>query len=194
MHKLFHLSHTPHRLVSQFRSNSRTPYENNSKYAKILRHLNHPTESSYLHQEDANGYPDDFADAADDADEDAEGGGKAEGGDGDDETALLHTELHREKAQKVGQERGERENEDGMEEGERDATETASAVYAEEQEHEEDFQCLDDAGQIFQREAAIEGALVLAVECGYLLVDVAQLLGVALLETGGPTSQSWYLS
>ena len=44
-----------------------------------------------LHQCDADDNPDDFADTADDAHEDAEGGGEAKGGNGKDETALLDT-------------------------------------------------------------------------------------------------------
>lgn len=148
---------------------------------------------SYLHQEDADGNPDDFTDAANDAHEDAEGSGKAESGNGDDEATLLHAQLHGEEAQQIGQKRGEREDEDGMEEGEHDATKASTTVNAEEEEHEQDFEGLDDAGQVFEGQTAVEGPFVLLIKGGNLLVDVPQLLGMGGLETGGPALQAWHL-
>lgn len=98
-----------------------------------------------LHQQNADDDPDNLADAADDADEDAEGGGEAEGGDGEHETALLHAELHGQEANEVGKQRGERHDQDGVEIGEREASEAAATVDAEQQEHEEHLAGLDDS-------------------------------------------------
>ena len=105
-----------------------------------------------LHQCNADDDPDDFTDTADDADEDAKGGRETEGSDGKDETTLLDTQLHRQEANEVGEERGERYDEDGVEVGEGDACEATSAVDAEEQEHEQHLARLDDTRQIFEQQ------------------------------------------
>lgn len=68
----------------------------------------------HLHEYYADKDPDDLTDAADDADEDAEGGRETEGGDGEDEAAFLHAELHGQETDDVGEEGGEGEDEDAV--------------------------------------------------------------------------------
>ena len=63
--------------------------------------------SLYLHQQYPNGNPDDFADATDNAHEDAKGGGEAQCCDGNHEATLLHSELHGQEPEEVGQESGQ---------------------------------------------------------------------------------------
>ena len=50
------------------------------------------------------------------------------------------------------------------------------------------------AAEILQGKTAVESSLILLVKGGYLLVDMAQLLGVGCLKTGGPAFQARHLA
>ena len=73
---------------------------------------------TYLHQQQADGYPDDFPHSADDAYKNAQGGGKAKDGGGYYKASFLNTQLHGKKTDEVGKKGGERQYQDGLEEGE----------------------------------------------------------------------------
>lgn len=144
----------------------------------------------HLHEYYADKDPDDLTDAADDADEDAEGGGETEDGDGEYEAAFLHAELHGQEADDVCEERGEGEDEDAVGEVQQQACGAAAAVDAKEEKHEEDLEALYYAREILQQQAGVERTLVLTVEGGNLTVDVEQRLTVAFREATAPAFQA----
>ena len=100
---------------------------------------------SDLHKQKTYEDPDYLAHATDDTYKDAECSGEPHGSYGDDEAALLNSKLHGQEPDEIGQQRGKREYQYGVEEGKRQARQPASAVDAEEQQHEHYLETLYDA-------------------------------------------------
>lgn len=73
----------------------------------------------YLHEEEADGGPEEFADSAEDGDEEAHLVGHSHLGGGHGKSAFTASELEGEEEEEIGEKTGEGEDEEGVEEGER---------------------------------------------------------------------------
>ena len=138
------------------------------------------------HEDESDDGPEEFADAADDGDEESEGTGHAECGDGECESTFAATELEGQESEYVGEERCEAEDEEALEESHGEGGEGVVGQGMEEDEHEEDLEALAYASDVFDGEAEVEGGARLTVELRYLTVDLGEVVVVVGEEPACP--------
>ena len=138
-----------------------------------------------LDEQQADGGPDDFAQADEQGHEDALAGADAQALGRKQEASFAPAQLEGNEEEHVGKERGEGQDEDALQ---------VVGRGHDDQQDEEYFEGRHHAARQFQDDGGEEGARILTVKGRYLLVDGAQLLGMALKEALGPFLDEGYVA
>ncbi len=118
-------------------------------------------------EEETDGYPDEFADAGEEASKHAVCALHAQGIGDECKTAFTSAHLHGDEEEEVGKEGGEGLYEYAVAVGD---------VGGEDEEDEHYLDATEQAGEELERKAEVEGAATLAVKGGDLRIDVADVL------------------